>query len=791
MNILIDGQTLETEEINRGIGNYFKQVINNMIKLDFVNNWYITVSDEKFLKVLDPWIQEKIIPVVNEKFSPKRFNQEGYKANEEYTKVIEEVINKYKITEYWNPNPVMVNVLFPNTFLKCNIYITFYDLIPLIFKNKYLDVWPEAITNEYKRRLDYINSSNCTLLFISEASKRDFDSLIGSKYKNAYVTFLGVEPNKFYRESEFKVVNKNKNIVYVGGFDFRKNLHNAVKAFAKMKKDYSEEIVKEARFFIVGKCAQEDRKEFEKFLEKYNVSDSVKVTGFISENDLSKLYNECTVFFFPSLYEGFGLPVLEALIAGARVLAANNSSIPEVGKDFVDYCDANNVQDMAEKLFNSLKAAQIDTIDIIKKRTEYALQYTWTKTAQETLDYLLDNKMNYNLNVRQRIAMVTPWPPQKTGIANYVYKIVLELKKYVDIDVFVDTKTNSLNQYIKQEAVELIEMNQLKKLSTQYDHVIYQLGNNSEFHKNIYELALEIPGIIEIHDYIMHPFMQHAFYMNGEKARYKEALEFYAGGKEHYIDIENQITYPDLYKYPMCHYIASKSKGTIVHSQWIKKQIDNLDNIYIIPHPSFEININKNKFNRIKYCERYNIEENEYIIACMGFVNKNKRPDIVIQAISNLRNQGYPIKLVFLGEAGALRKELEKQAEKLNVKDNMIITGFLDDQDYYEGLYHSDIVVNLRWPSMGESSGPLCEAFKYGKAVIVSNMNQYKEYPDDICWKVDVGEDEQIQLEEYIKALLKNYQLRQVLRENSLNYSNEILKTTKIAKMYLKMLQEI
>ena len=102
----------------------------------------------------------------------------------------------------------------------------------------------------------------------------------------------------------------------------------------------------------------------------------------------------------------------------------------------------------------------------------------------------------------------------------------------------------------------------------------------------------------------------------------------------------------------------------------------------------------------------------------------------------------------------------------------------------------TDIVVNLRYPSMGEASGTLCEALKLGKAVIVSDLNQYKEFPDDVCWKLPVDELEDKLLYEYLKILVSEPLIRHALGENGREYANTVLNPENIAKMYYHYIVE-
>ena len=92
---------------------------------------------------------------------------------------------------------------------------------------------------------------------------------------------------------------------------------------------------------------------------------------------------------------------------------------------------------------------------------------------------------------------------------------------------------------------------------------------------------------------------------------------------------------------------------------------------------------------------------------------------------------------------------------------------------------------------MGESSGTLCEAFKYGKPVIVSGINQYLEFPDEVCWKVPVGAGEVDCLVEMIAYLIENSEVRYALGKNARNFADEVLSPVKIARQYFEILRQV
>ncbi len=118
-----------------------------------------------------------------------------------------------------------------------------------------------------------------------------------------------------------------------------------------------------------------------------SLGDRCTMLGYVSDAALAELYRRCAVFCYPSLGEGFGLPVLEAMAAGAAVLTSNVSSLPEVGGDAVDYVDPSDVSSIAAQL-DRLLGDERARAELGRRARERAEQFTWARFAQITLDTL-------------------------------------------------------------------------------------------------------------------------------------------------------------------------------------------------------------------------------------------------------------------------------------------------------------------------------------------------------------------------------------------------------------------
>ena len=181
-----------------------------------------------------------------------------------------------------------------------------------------------------------------------------------------------------YLYNKFNIPENKKIIMYVGNLKPHKNLERLVRAFAKIE-DKSDKVL-----VLVGKA-------FEKYsilddVEKeLNIKENVIHTGLVTQEELVDLYNLSDLFVFPSLYEGFGLPILEALKCGPPVISANNSSLPEVGGELVDYFDAYNIDEIKEKIEKNINSKS--TLDY-KQVKKHCSKFDWEKSSKILKKYL-------------------------------------------------------------------------------------------------------------------------------------------------------------------------------------------------------------------------------------------------------------------------------------------------------------------------------------------------------------------------------------------------------------------
>ncbi|MGH7171325.1 MAG: glycosyltransferase family 4 protein [Gemmataceae bacterium] len=207
-----------------------------------------------------------------------------------------------------------------------------YDLIPLRYPEHYLSDFGTA--HWYAHRFRHLLDCDA-LLAISEATARDVRTL-GDSAAPLVVNIGGAVDPLFASLSPSELASRSQQIrerfglrrdflLYVGALDYRKNLHGAIQAFAALPPDYRAAL----DLAVVCRMKPAEQASVEEMAREAGVASALRLICSADDDDLRALYQMCRLFFFPSLYEGLGLPVLEALHCGAPVVTSDCSSLPE------------------------------------------------------------------------------------------------------------------------------------------------------------------------------------------------------------------------------------------------------------------------------------------------------------------------------------------------------------------------------------------------------------------------------------------------------------------------------
>jgi len=241
--------------------------------------------------------------------------------------------------------------------------LTVYDLIPWLFPTQYYRTFQTRLVRGYlyRLRLRAVREAD-KIIALSEASKRDLCALMGVPGHNVTPIHLGLREGLAPISDEdqmSKVLAKygipREYILYLGGFDYRKNLGHLMEAYANLLADR----LWDGHLIIAGTGVKREVEKVRQMIQGFGLQERVLLPGFIADEDLPALYSGAKVFAFPSLYEGFGLPALEAMACGTPVVTSNLSALPEVVGDAAIQVDPYDVQALAEAIAEVLKSERL------------------------------------------------------------------------------------------------------------------------------------------------------------------------------------------------------------------------------------------------------------------------------------------------------------------------------------------------------------------------------------------------------------------------------------------------
>lgn len=241
------------------------------------------------------------------------------------------------------------------------------------------------------------------IIAISEATKKDilkfYPHIKAEKIKVIYHGFNEEYFNTNIPETcnpqpETWKLKAKSYILYVGALQPRKNINTLIEAFNLIKKNphppFGHPLPGGEGDNLKLVLAGEKAWLWEGIMEKVKQSPfkgNIILTGQVGQQELTALYRNASLFVFPSLYEGFGLPILEAFASRVPVVAANNSSLPEVGGDAALYFDALNPADLKQKMLSILSSEEIRN-SMIEKGLQQLQKFSWAKCAKETLEWI-------------------------------------------------------------------------------------------------------------------------------------------------------------------------------------------------------------------------------------------------------------------------------------------------------------------------------------------------------------------------------------------------------------------
>jgi glycosyltransferase involved in cell wall biosynthesis len=263
----------------------------------------------------------------------------------------------------------------------CKTVSTIHDLTPFMVPEKY-----GRLRTFYVKLMTVLSARmSARVITVSRASKRDIVSLLRIRSTDVSVVYLGVSGRFLRRRSDTVTEGvagesspDGKYVLFVGTLEPGKNVPRLIHAFELLRDNHP------CKLLLVGRkgwlCD-----DVEATVAGSRWKSDIVMTGYVEEDQLVALYRNAELFIYPSLYEGFGLPVLEAMACGTPVVASNTSSLPEVVEGAGVLVDPYSIDEMAEAMVNVITKEGLRT-SLVEHGLKRASNFSWLKTAQRTLE---------------------------------------------------------------------------------------------------------------------------------------------------------------------------------------------------------------------------------------------------------------------------------------------------------------------------------------------------------------------------------------------------------------------
>ena len=662
------------------------------------------------------------------------------------------------------------------------LVVTLHDLIPLLFSEHYVD--PDPINmSRWLARLGIVRTAD-HILAVSQCSANDAVEQLQFDENRITVidagTSVQIASMVGSREEAAKILEgkfpglRDGFLFYVGGGDWRKNVTGLIEAYARLPEQFRER----HQLVITYKLSSRTRVDLEEFAAELGIhGDQLLLTGFVPDRELSALYRRCGLFVFPSLYEGAGLPILEAMACGAPVIGSNVSSVPEILGDLRSTFDPSDPDDIARSI-----AGTLDDDDKLERLRDVSAQrtahFTWERVARKAVEgyeraLATSSHRDTAPRRRARLAVFTPWPPEASGAATYSRQLVERLADNADIDVIVapDAVSPSYDRSLEPTvrlwpAGDFDWVNELRD----FDRFLYVLGN-SALHRHAMEALLRRPGVVVAHDVrfgALYRSLEPGWIENPVWIREK-LYEMY-GDRIPAADLRRAPEDPavqEQFGIYMSQEVQAHAEKLLVHSRYAADVLrmdrppgaggtETLVVGWGIPEAGSRHNGNP---------------DTGPTVLSHGGGERPEAIDLLMHAFAEIARERDGARLVLIGmlEPGAGRRFVET-ASNLGLSDVVHLGGQLEGDGYWRALANADVAVELRASSDGEASAAVCDCLAARVPTIVSAVGWLGELPDPAVLHVP-RECAPGRLAEAIRGVLDEPDLRERIRASQDDYA--------------------
>jgi glycosyltransferase involved in cell wall biosynthesis/SAM-dependent methyltransferase len=368
-------------------------------------------------------------------------------------------------------------------------------------------------------------------------------------------------------------------------------------------------------------------------------------------------------------------------------------------------------------------------------------------------------------------------PPSKSGIADYSEALAAEMAKRVCLSVFDQSGSDRTKPSSDPPP---------------HDVALYHIGNNP-WHGFVYETALRHPGVVVMHEANLHHLIADLTIRRGDWDAYLAEAELNGGAaaREYARRARTLAVGPDYEGVPMTRRLLDASLGLVVHSDFVAREMraQGFEGpIATIPHGAWIPRTDRNGTR-----QSLGVDDDAPLIGAFGYLKPYKRIAESLRALRRLVKIDPRVRMILAGEAHP-EFPVEQLIRTLGLSEYVRVLGFTSIEKFVEYIGACDVVLNLRYPTVGETSGSLQRALGLGRAVIVSDVGSFSELPDDVCMKVPTSpgraQQEEDFIFEYLNLLVSRPDLAQAMGERARQWVERECNWGSVADRYVNFLSQ-
>lgn len=389
----------------------------------------------------------------------------------------------------------------------------------------------------------------------------------------------------------------------------------------------------------------------------------------------------------------------------------------------------------------------------------------------------------------RRIAYCSPINPVHSGISDYSEELLPYLGQYADVTVYIDHGLTPSNTTL----TEHMRVRSLKQLIADhqqqpFDAILYHMGN-SPAHFQIWDVAQQLPGVVVMHDLVLHHFMlqYHAVHRRDIKAYQQLAETHYGAAGVEVAERMLQGVFDDgVFSMPLCQPVLASAQLLISHSHYVANAVATLRPTLaraVVPMGVPVLPV----IDPAPLRAQLNLGDDPFIIASFGHVNPYKRVDQVLRTVRTLRRAGINAHYIIVGSISP-NFALDTLVRRTGTQDAVHVTGYASAEDFALYVALADVCINLRHPTAGETSASLLRLLAAAKPTLITASGSFLEIPRDAAVHIPLDQSEGAMLTASTFLLHQHTAVRQTLGQNARAFVEHGHTMADSARVYMQTL---